>query len=114
MLDYKDKVRLHHMLDYSKEAFSMVQGKSRKDIDSDRTLNLSLLRLLEMVGEAANKISKPKRSKYTRIPWSSIINLRNRLIHAYDSVDFDIIWEILIKDLPILIAELEKIISAEE
>jgi uncharacterized protein with HEPN domain len=70
------------MLDYSKEALSMISGKTRKDLDTDRYLTLSLLRLLEMIGEAANKIPKKERSQYTQIPWSQIISLRNRLIHA--------------------------------
>ncbi len=91
MIAHKTKVRLRHMLDYSKEALSMISGKSRRDLDTDRYLNLSLLRLLEMIGEAANKIPQKERSPHPQIPWSEIIGLRNRLIHAYDAVDFDII-----------------------
>jgi len=110
----KTKTKLLHMLDHSREAISLLEGKSRTDLDHDRLLNLSIVRLLEIVGEAANKIPKDSRVKYTKIPWSEIIGLRNRLIHAYDSADLDIVWEIVSKDLPLLVEELENILSDKQ
>ena len=70
------------MLDHAREAVAMVQGKTRRDLDQDRKLNLSLVRLLEIVGEAANRIPKEERSGYADIPWPEIVGLRNRLIHG--------------------------------
>jgi uncharacterized protein with HEPN domain len=99
------------MLDHSREAVAMVRGKSRQDLDQDRKLNLSLVRLLEIVGEAANRIPKQERERYPNIPWAEIIGLRNRLIHGYDEVDFDILWEIVTHDLPPLVASLESILA---
>jgi uncharacterized protein with HEPN domain len=99
------------MLDYSREAVSLIQGKSREDLDTDRLLNLALVRLLEVIGEAASKVPKEECCRYPEIPWPQIVSLRNRLIHGYDQIDFDIIWQILTRDLPPLIAELERIIS---
>jgi uncharacterized protein with HEPN domain len=101
-------VLLRHMLDHAKEAAAMAAGKLRADLDTDRQLNLSLVRLLEIVGEAASRIPKEERARYPDIPWSDIISLRNRLIHAYDKIDFDILWQIVVEDLPALIRELEK------
>lgn len=98
------------MLDYSREAVSLTQGKSREDLDTNRLLNLALVRLLEVIGEAASKVPKEECSRYPEIPWSEIVSLRNRLIHGYDQIDFDIIWQILTRDLPPLIAQLERII----
>ena len=72
------------------------------------------MRLLEIIGAAANNISMEERSRYPEIPWSQIVSLRNRLIHGYDAVDFDILWQILTQDLPLLIAALEKIVPPEE
>ncbi len=106
----KDLIRLQHMLDYSREALELIQKKSRKDLDSDRVLGLALVRLLEMIGEAANRVSPEYQSTYMSIPWTQIIGLRNRLIHGYDAVDMDILWEILSQDLPVLVAELESIV----
>jgi len=108
MLVNKDKVRLSHMLDYSREAVEFLQGKSRSDLDSDRVLQLALVRLIEIVGEAASHISRKVQSQHPQIPWPQIISMRNRLIHGYDFVDLDILWQTIQEDLPELISELEK------
>ncbi len=99
------------MLDHTREAVAMAKGKTRADLDADRMLNLSLVRLLEIVGEAAGRIPDDERSRYPDIPWPEIVSLRNRLIHGYDSVDFDILWQIITNDLPSLIMQLDKIIT---
>jgi uncharacterized protein with HEPN domain len=72
---------------------------------ADRPLNLSLVRLLEIVGEATNRVPPRERAKYPGIPWAQIVGLRNRLIHGYDNVDFDILWQIVTEDLPPLIVQ---------
>jgi uncharacterized protein with HEPN domain len=104
-------VRLRHMLDAAREAVQMAQGRTRADLDVDRPLNLSLVRLLEIVGEAASRTPADECAKYPGIPWAQIVGLRNRLIHGYDNVDFDILWQIVTQDLPQLIAELTKLLS---
>lgn len=103
-------VRLHHMLDHAQEAVQMVQERGREELDRDRLLNLALVRLLEIIGEAAARIPPDERKRWPTIPWADIVGLRNRLIHGYDEVDFDVLWAILQDDLPPLIAELEKIV----
>ncbi len=110
MTKHADVIRDRHMLDYAKEAVSLAQGRTREDLDTDRTLNLSLTRLLEIVGEVASRISKEDRAIHPEIPWSQVVSMRNRLIHGYDSVDFDILWQIVTSDLPPLIATLESIL----
>jgi uncharacterized protein with HEPN domain len=109
----KDRVRVQHMLDYAREALELIKGKDLSGLISDRLLRLALVRLLEMIGEAANRVSPEYRAAHPVIPWSQIIGLRNRLIHGYDAVDMDILWEILSRDLPILVAELESIVLRE-
>jgi uncharacterized protein with HEPN domain len=101
-------IRLRHMLDHAREAVAMASGRTRDELDADRQLNLSLVRLLEIVGEAASRLPTEERIHYPDIPWPEIIGLRNRLIHGYDSVDFDILWQIVTHDLPPLIAALER------
>ena len=113
MPSHDTNVRLRHMLDAAREAVQMAQGKTRADLDTDRPLNLSLVRLLEIVGEAASRVPVSERAQYSGIPWVQIVGLRNRLIHGYDNVDFDILWEIVTQDLPPLIAELEKVSSSK-
>jgi uncharacterized protein with HEPN domain len=100
-------------LNYAREAVDLVRGKTRDNLDSDRLLGLGLVRLMEIIGEAANRVSSAYQFEHSSLPWSQIISLRNRLIHGYDSVDMDILWEILTHDLPDLISELENILSTE-
>jgi len=114
MSRHEDAVSLRHMLDYAREAREMARGKTRRDLDKDRQLNLALVRLLEVVGEAANRVSATVRSKHSDIPWPEIVGLRNRLIHGYDVVDFDILWQIVTRDLPPLIEQLENIVPPEK
>ncbi len=102
-----------HMLDHAREAMAVVQGKLRADLDADRVLNLALVRLLEIIGEAANPVPEEEQARHPEIPWPQIVSLRNRLIHGYDSVDFDILWQIVTEDLPPLITSLEGIISSK-
>lgn len=104
---------LRHMLDHAQEALALAQGKQRGDLDSDRVLELALVRLLEIIGEAAHRVPQETCARYPEIPWSQIISLRNRLIHGYDAVDMDILWQIVQHDLPPLVNSL-KIILREE
>jgi uncharacterized protein with HEPN domain len=94
------------MLDYATEALHMVLGRERNDLESNRQLSLALVRLLEIVGEAASRVTPDSRAAYDLIPWADIVGLRNRLIHGYDSVDPDILWDILTEDLPLLAEQL--------
>jgi len=108
MSRHESSVRLRHMLDHAREAVAMAAGKTPKDLQNDRMLNLALVRLLEVVGEAASRTPTEERAQYNEIPWGSIVGLRNRLIHGYDSVDFEILWQIINHDLPPLIKILEQ------
>jgi uncharacterized protein with HEPN domain len=99
------------MLDHALEAASLVENRTRQDLCNDRMLNLSVVRLLEIIGEAANRISEEERRKYPGVPWKDIIGLRNRLIHAYDSVDLEIVWQIAKEDVPELVATLHTILG---
>lgn len=107
-------VVLRHMLDHAREAVALAAGKSRADLDTERLLNLALARLLEIVGEAAGRVPKELCALHPEVPWPQIIRLRNRLIHGYDSIDFNILWQIISNDLPALIPALEAISASDE
>jgi uncharacterized protein with HEPN domain len=96
----KDRIRLQHMLDHATEAMRMAFGRARADLDRGRQLDLSLVRLLEIVGEAAARVSESTRRIHPDIAWLEIAGLRNRLIHGYNEVDSDILWDIIQLDLP--------------
>jgi uncharacterized protein with HEPN domain len=99
------------MLDHAKEAADLIAGKDKTELQHNRVLELALIRLVEIVGEASAKVSAETQAKYPSIPWPQVIGMRNRLIHGYDSVDLDILWDTIEVDLPPLIVELGKIIS---
>ena len=109
MTQHDTNVRLRHMLDYALEARQMLKGKTRADLDSDRLLYLALVRVMEVIGEAAARVPQSDRDKYKDIVWAGIVGLRNRLIHGYDEINLDLIWQIVQKDFPPLIEALEKI-----
>lgn len=109
---HDDRTRLEHMLEHAEEAMAMASGRSREDLDTDRQLNLSLVRLLEIVGEAAARVSEEGRAANAGIPWPDIVGLRNRLVHGYDEVDFDILWDIIEIDLPPLVSRLRMILNS--
>ena len=98
------------MLDASKEVLTFAQGKGREDLDMDRKLALALIKSIEIVGEAASRISQGCREEIAIIPWASIITMRNRLIHAYFEVDLDVLWKTVTEDIPPLVTQLEIIV----
>ena len=101
------------MLDAAKEALSFAKNKSRNDLYTDRMLALSIVKSIEIIGEAASTVSKEFREKRKEIPWASIIGMRNRLIHVYFDIDLDRVWDTITDDLPPLITALEKALSQE-
>jgi uncharacterized protein with HEPN domain len=111
MAAHDDIARLRHMLDHAREAVELIGNRNRASIIADRVLTLALVRLLEIVGEAAARVSQPTRSQCATIPWQQIVGLRNRLIHGYDAVDMEVFWQILSSDLPPLIIELEHVLG---
>ena len=106
----KDEDRIRHMLEASLKALEFSRGQSRSDLDEDEKLTLSLVHLLEIMGEAAGKVSQDFRQRHPEIPWNQVCGIRNRLIHGYFDVDLDIVWQIVTARLPELIAQLKKLV----
>jgi len=106
-----DIVRIRHILDAAGEAVNFAQGRCREDLDTDRKLNLSLVHLLEIIGEAARGISQEFRDSHKNLPWKNMIGMRDRLIHGYFDVNLDVVWATVTEDLPALIAQVKKIVT---
>ncbi len=111
MAKVDDAERMAHMLGAAQKAFRHAQGKQRRDLDQDELLCLALVRLLEIVGEAASKVSQGTRDQHPEIPWPQILGMRNRLVHGYDQIDLDVLWQTLVQDLRPLIDNLERILG---
>jgi len=110
MTRHDDTVALRHMLDYSKTAQRLIAGRSCQDLDTDEMLQLALARAVEVVGEAAARVSSERKQTHPEIAWTQIISARNRLIHGYDAIDLNVLWHIVTLDLPSLIQQLEAIL----
>ncbi len=109
-----DLTRLKHMREAIVEAIGFVEGRCRQDLETERMLSLALVRLIEIIGEAANNISLEKQNQYSEIPWRKMVGMRNRLSHAYFEVDLDIVWQVVIQDLPKILPQIETAISELE
>jgi len=106
-----DAIRLRHMLDAAEEAMTFASGRSRDDLDTDRQLTLSLVKEVEIIGEAAYQLLPETRGALPEIPWEDIIGMRRRLVHAYFDVNLDVLWQTVQKDLPALASILNSVIS---
>jgi uncharacterized protein with HEPN domain len=106
-----DSAALRHMLEHAEEAVAMAGGRRRDDLDADRTFYLAILKLVEIVGEAATRVSDAAQQSRPEIPWRQIIGTRNHLIHGYDAVDRDILWTILADDFPAILPHLRRLVA---
>jgi uncharacterized protein with HEPN domain/predicted nucleotidyltransferase len=108
-----ENLYLGDMLDHAREAQGIVAGKTRNDYDTNRMLQLSVLHLIQIIGEAATKVSRQTRDRHPAIPWTQIIGMRNVLVHRYDDADDDVVWKTVTSDRAPLIAELERMLPPE-
>jgi uncharacterized protein with HEPN domain len=113
MTRHDDAVRLRHMLDHATEAVEMVRGRKPEELEQNRMLQLALVHLVEIVGEAATRVSQGGQQRYPSIPWQHARGMRNRLIHGYDTIDPAILWDTIQEDLPPLIEQLRQALAGD-
>jgi uncharacterized protein with HEPN domain len=104
-----DKVYVRHALDAARKIREFTDHVDRTTFDRDEKLALAVIRLLEVIGEAANSLSQEFRDYNQIIPWGKMIAMRNRLIHGYFDVNYDIVWHTVKNDIPVVIHLLEEI-----
>src|SRR5713226_1495661 len=109
-MENRDLVRFQHMLDSATAIVDFIDGKTRKNLN-DRMFSNAVIRELEILGEAANHISKATQKLFPELPWKQLISMRNTLIHAYFDVDYDVIWETVTNDLTPLYLQLKMILE---
>ncbi len=98
------------MIEAAETAIGFVSGKTRQDLDDDRMLMFALVRAVEIVGEAAARMTTATRQSASDIPWALIVSTRNRLIHAYFDVDHQVVWNTVTAELPQLLPRLRHLL----
>lgn len=109
-----DVIRMRHMAEAALEAIQFAAGRTRKDLEIDRMLVRALTKDVEIVGEAAARVTPETRLANPSIPWQSIVTMRNRLIHGYFDIDLDTVWSTVTDDLPPLLSALRNILPKTE
>lgn len=109
----RDDAYLFDILESARTALEYMNGKTWEDFSKDSLLQDAVVRRLEIIGEASGRVSTETQTKYPHLPWQAMKGTRNRIIHEYDSIELDIIWDIVAQDLPFLVTELEKIVPSE-
>jgi uncharacterized protein with HEPN domain len=99
----EDRVRILHMIESAEAVEQFVAGRSRDDLDRDRMLLFAVVRAIEILGEAASKVSPETRAAAPQVPWAAIVAMRNRLIHGYFETDTTVVWKTATAEIPALV-----------
>jgi uncharacterized protein with HEPN domain len=110
----RDLQSLLDMLQSAQIVVGYAAGRSRDELVTDLQFQDALIRRLLIIGEASNRVSETTRQTLLTIPWSAIDGMRNRLVHEYDELDLDIVWDTATNSIPTLISELEKVVPPDE
>jgi len=109
-----DRIRLQHMLDAASDAVTFTKRRKRKNLDADKMFLFSLVKAIEIIGEAASQVSAATKKARPEIAWAEIITMRHRLVHAYYDINTDTVWNTVKEDLPPLIAQLKAVLKLRE
>ena len=105
----EDVVRIWHMIEAAESALSFARGRMRLDLDTDKMLQFALVQAVQVVGEAASKVSAKARAELPSVPWAVIVGMRNRLVHAYFEINQNVLWTTVQQALPDLLAQLKSL-----
>ncbi|MBU0638290.1 MAG: DUF86 domain-containing protein [Planctomycetes bacterium] len=109
-----DGVYLGHMLDTARKVVAKAAGTSRAAFDADEDLRMALAHLIQIIGEAAARVSPATRQANPQVPWRRITGMRHRIVHDYMNINADILWEVATRSLPDLVSLLELLVPPEE
>ena len=109
----EDRVRLDHMIGAAENAMEFVSGRERSELDTNRMLLFAVVRAVEILGEAASKISEESRSAHGAVPWKAIIGMRNRLVHAYFDINTQTVWETATVEIPAILPLLRQLAATK-
>ncbi len=107
----EDRIRIADMIGAAETARDFISGRTRRDLDTDLMLVFALVRAIEIVGEAASRVSAATRQVTADIPWTLIVSMRNRLIHGYSDINHEVVWKTAMEELPELLPKLRVLIG---
>lgn len=107
----KDEDRLLHIRDAAERILHLVKGRERFATEFDEALPYALLALFQIIREAAGHVTKELRDQHPEVNWSGWVGFRNRLAHGYFNIDFDILFDAVDEDLPVLLKQVRPIIE---
>lgn len=106
-----DEVRLKHILDAISEIEQYTKSNSIENFSKNSMLKFASVKQLEIIGEAANHISEELIKEFPEIKWRNVIGLRNLLVHEYFGIDIQIVWNIIVNDLPKLKIQIKNVLD---
>lgn len=109
-----DKIRLQHIRDAARKIIAFTQGETRESLARDEKLQLAVVRLIEIIGEASSRLTDDLKQQYPAIPWLAVVGMRNRIVHAYFDIDLNVVWDTAVEAIPTLLAQVEDILSDME
>jgi uncharacterized protein with HEPN domain len=112
MTQHDDRLPMEQMLAHAREAYDLIHGTTSAELREHRVLQLAVLKLIEIVGEAARRVSPGTQVRHPDVPWREAITTRNRISHGYDTVDYALVWDTVAGDFPPLIAALERALGS--
>jgi uncharacterized protein with HEPN domain len=110
----RDRAYLLDILEAAKLIQGYIGDKKKEDFLEDRQCQDAVIRRLEIIGEAARRISENTKKAFPNLPWNEMIGMRNVMIHEYNGVDIILVWDTIQRDIPPLISSLEEIISLDD
>ncbi|KYC44652.1 MAG: hypothetical protein APG12_01740 [Candidatus Methanofastidiosum methylothiophilum] len=105
------RIFLLHILDSINLIEEYTKNKSKEDFEDSLSLQDMTIRRLEIIGEAIKNLPQEFKDNYTQVPWKKISGLRDKLIHEYFGIDIDLVWTIIVRDLPELKQNIEGILE---
>ena len=108
-LDYVEDI-----LDAMDKAEILLEGVTYDQFEADFRINFAVVRALEIVGEATKRLPMSLRQEYPKIPWNKMAGMRDRIIHGYDNVDLEIVWDVVKRDIPKIKPKIQQILRDYE
>lgn len=111
---WRDEAFLLDIVLAGREAQEFTRNVTEEDFCNNRLLQHAVMRLIQIMGEAARNLSPEFKQAHPEVPWLAIVGMRNRLVHEYFRIIPDKVWQVVVKDLPGLIASIEPLVPLQD